>query len=164
MGTSALPTQVISLRPLSEHEYKKVLRNLKVGEGFLLYIHSLLYHSPKLYRIEFTGLNPEGQPVCIFNQIYYNDGSWYVSPPQSKVWPEKPSLSDSRFISELEYDLLPETDYTLRMCKRTLMAWQENDAKHQAHTAEKKLFMDIFKAMKIEVPKKSEDKKDSLTG
>jgi hypothetical protein len=154
MNTSMLPTQVISLCPLAEHEYNKVLRHLRVGEGFLLYTYSRLYHGPKLYRIELTGLNVDGQPVCTFNQIYYDDGSWHFSPAQSVIWPKKPTPGDHRGISELEYDLLPETDYTHRMCKRAIMAWQENDKRHQMHAAEKQLFMSIFQAMKIELPEK----------
>jgi hypothetical protein len=40
------------------------------------------------------------------------------------------------------------------MCKRAIMAWQENDKRHQMHAAEKQLFMSIFQAMKIELPEK----------
>ncbi len=160
MGDSMLPTQIIALAPPSEHEYKKILNTLVVGEGFLLYVYSFLYHGPKLYRVVLTGLNQQGEPVCTFNQIHYDDGNWHVSPPQSKVWPEKPSLSGNRVMSELEYDLLSETDYAHRMCKRALLAWRENDARHRACATEKKVFMDIFKAMKIELPEKIENKEE----
>lgn len=158
MSTSMLPTQIISLAPLSEREYNEIISTLTVGREFLLYVYGFLYHGPKLYRVVLTGLNPEGDPVCNFTPIYYDDGSWHTSPPQSKVWPEKPS--HHRAMSELEYDLLPETNYTHRMCKRAIIAWRENDARRQAHAAEKKVFMDVFKAMKIELPKGSEERKE----